>query len=406
MIAALLLLLCAALASPPMVDAMSPDGRIADTLSCALTGSDDCEGEWVAVGPYTHTSMRAVCAATCDAFLQFSIDAGATVIGGGDGVKVASDAIVPFHALEAYGTHVRLVIRDTSGGANQADGVLWLRSGGPGPQTRSDATLSRYSNATAMVPVADFDSMVSRGRLEGFSTVHKFGRNPDCGATAEFVDTLSTTASSFITAASAIRIRSGGSADDDSTGTGAQAVFCEGVDGSFDAVSTTLTTAGASASSASSETFLRINRCYVTAAGTYTAAANGGSNAGDIIIETTGGTALAQIDTGRGQTSKASYTVPNGFTAYILTLNICSEAAKGADLWLYQRRNSDDVTGPTYTAPRLIQQFPGVGQCVHVTHRTLESYPAKTDLWFTCLTVAGANADVVAEMELLLEADD
>lgn len=110
----------------------------------------------------------------------------------------------------------------------------------------------------------------------------------------------------FPSSAVAVRVAAGGNAADAAAGTGARTIRVYGLDANWAPINEDITLAGASASSATSATFLRVFRAYVLTAG------SGEWNAGDIDIEQVGGDVLAVIPAGYGQTQQAVYTVPAG----------------------------------------------------------------------------------------------
>lgn len=380
-----------------------PSGRIstANSTATTLTGSSSYTGQWEKAYEYGSIRVRVVSAGTVDVFMQFSENCSTT----DSNVKASSDSTNMFHTLAPFAECYRLVVTDTSGGSNaiRAESYL-MATTAPLPATRIDGALDRYSNAIAVRPISDFDFDTSRGKIGGFSTIHKFGRNNDCSTSAEFVNGLSsTTYAGWLTAATTIRVKAGGNAADTAAGAGAREVTCEGLDENWNEVSDTMTTAGAAESSATTATFVRVNRCYVSSAGTYHGAANLGANTGAITIEASGGSAdLALIRAGRGQTAAGHYTCPASKTCYIRGTVVCSEGSKGADFYLYQLQNADDASAPV-SSPRLVQQWPGVNACATTDHKTWEAYPEKTDLWFTCIATTGNNIDVTVEMEVLIE---
>jgi len=111
------------------------------------------------------------------------------------------------------------------------------------------------------------------------------------------------------------------SAADDLTGTGAQKVTVEGLDANWKFQSVEVDMDGTSAV-ATTETWRRIYRAYVTQAG------SGEVNAGNITIST-GGTTRAQISADQGQTLMAVYTVPDNLTGYVTGWSIGSGATSG-----------------------------------------------------------------------------
>lgn len=224
---------------------------------------------------------------------------------------------------------------------------------------------------------------MARGGIAGTSVISKFGHNPEVGATAEGIWHTGG-AFNFLSAASAVRIKAGGNAADTSDGAGARSVTVLGLDENWEDASETITTAGASASSATTTTSVRVFRAYVSGTGTY-----GGANTDTIVIETTGGTTLASIEAGKGQTEIACYTVPAGKTGYLVRAAFHIESTKGAQLELIRREGADVVSAP-YSSPRLVFQTDNTTLDVERTFDAPVVLPAKTDVWCQA-TRAGAN---------------
>lgn len=164
---------------------------------------------------------------------------------------------------------------------------------------------------------------VSAGRVTGYSTVTKFGRATSITNGSD-VDIAPFTPT-YLTTASTIRIKAGGNAADTAAGTGAQAVVVVGLDANYNEITDTLVTAGASASSATTNTYLRVTRAYVTTVG------SGETNAAAITIEAvTGGSTQAIIPASGGQTQQIMYTVPAGKRAYVKGIRLSLIDSPGA----------------------------------------------------------------------------
>ena len=172
-----------------------------------------------------------------------------------------------------------------------------------------------------------FELQVSRGQIQGHSTVIVFGYNPD-------VDTSEETIwpdGGLIphpTVASVLKISSS-SADDASAGTGARTVFIEGVDGNFNVVSETVILNGQTAVN-TTNSYLYVNSFYVATVG------SGGANAGNINAGTgtvTSGVPAVLYDIiaiGYNQRTTGHYCVPAGFTGYMTTGSISAGQATGS----------------------------------------------------------------------------
>lgn len=215
---------------------------------------------------------------------------------------------------------------------------------------------------------------VVRGLKTGVSVIKKFGRNSAVGTSYVPITNGGIYRTPQSGAATALRIASGGDAQDDASGTGARSITLEGLDQSWNSVTEAVTTAGASASSATTATFTRLFRAYLTpstGSGTY-ADASTGSHAAAITIEAdaTGGPTWASIDVTdfpKSQSEIGVYSVPTGYTAYVFLDDITIETnGKTCDLQFFWRANADETSAP-YSAMRVQAEFIGLT-------------PGKTDL--------------------------
>lgn len=168
--------------------------------------------------------------------------------------------------------------------------------------------LNSYGSA-ANIPIA-------AGQLAGYSSIEKFGRNPNVATTIETVWEHGGIYQ-YLTTASQIFVYSA-SPDDGVGQIGAIKVTVQGLDENCNIISEELTVNGAG----STLTFFRVYRAFITDAG------SAGYNKGHVIISTQSsgaGIVLADIGgdgtganfVGYGQTMLALYTVPAGKTAYV-----------------------------------------------------------------------------------------
>jgi len=231
--------------------------------------------------------------------------------------------------------------------------------------------------------------------------VHKFGDNDDVGSTAEDVWSVGGVYPGWLLAASAVRIKAGGSGDDAAAGTGCQKVLVSGLDENWDEASEELTTAGASASSPSTTTFIRVNRVYCTDVGAYT-----GNNAADINIETTGGVQVAAIEIGFGQSQMSMYTCPNQRTCYMTEVSIQVETTNTAEVDIWRRENADDATTP-FTSKRLVHRANDLNGIEVEPLRSYVMFPAKTDIWASAAKkTGGGNSEVAVNYDLIVVHDE
>lgn len=181
---------------------------------------------------------------------------------------------------------------------------------------------------------------VADGLVSGYSLVHKFG-----ASTAVSTSYVPLTALATIwqpTAATTVRIKAGGNANDTAAGTGARSVTVEGLDSSFARATETIATNGASASSSTSTSFIRIDKAYVETAGAYK-----GVNAGTITIEiTAGGTDVISIPSGESHSTFGFYAIPINYKAWLLTFSVTSDTTKITDVRVRTLGNTNDTTVP------------------------------------------------------------
>lgn len=247
----------------------------------------------------------------------------------------------------------------------------------------------------------DFLIEVQKGNIAGHSIVHKFGRNATVpNGTFEGVNQLSTTFN-FLTAATTVRVKAGGNAADTFNGAGARGVTVEGLDDTGAFAIETIVTAGASASSATSTSFWRVFRVYVSSCGTY-----GASNTAQIIIENSGGgTDLISIATGEGQSKYGAYAIPLGKTGYLLDVLVEADAAKAADFRVCTRADLTDASSAPFAGVRVMLYFDGVlGQATIDPHSPIFSLPALSDIWVDA-EGGGAGTEVSCDFEILLVDD-
>ena len=203
---------------------------------------------------------------------------------------------------------------------------------------------------------SDFYSLVSKGKVPGHSIVHKFGQNNAIGTSFTAIVRSGVYNTPQSTSATTLRIKAGGNANDTAAGTGAQELTLIGIDETGAEVSETLATAGASASSATTTTFMRLYRGYVSGSGTY-ATASAGSHSASITIENgAGGTDWAIIDATdfpKSQTEIGAYTIPVGYTGYFLGGFGFSDSTKTTELIFFKREGIME-TSPPYQAMRTV----------------------------------------------------
>ncbi len=239
----------------------------------------------------------------------------------------------------------------------------------------------------------------SRGVYGGLLAVSKFGRNGDIDlAAAEDVWTVGGERA-WLSAASALEAVSS-SATDTAAGDDARVIMVEGLDENFAYATEAITLNGASASSATSTTFIRVNRVYVTQVGTY-----GGTNAGTITVRLeSAGATQAQIAAGNGQTEQTHYSVAADKTAYMIRHYVNTDSSKSISPTLWQRPGIDSVSAPFVHAKRKLWGATGVAGSSEHIYASYPSVAGPADIWWGC-AVSANNTEVEAGYDLYVVDD-
>jgi hypothetical protein len=186
---------------------------------------------------------------------------------------------------------------------------------------------SNDSDALIVRPT-DRELEISRGLVTGHISVNKFGRNPDIDIGTE---DIWGTGGTWVapTSATTVAVVSS-SASDTSAGTGARTLTIEGLDGSYNQISETLTLNGTTPVNTANSYFI-VHRILVATVG------SGGINAGTITTAWTGGGTPTgpSITIGKGQTQFCIYQVPSGYTGYVRTFGGGVQGGTLLDLELF-----------------------------------------------------------------------
>lgn len=248
---------------------------------------------------------------------------------------------------------------------------------------------------------------IARGLVTGISTVKKFGRNSAVAGTFVPITLGGVYQTPQSGSATTLRIKAGGDANDTAAGSGAREITLIGLDENFEAVTEVLATAGASASSATTTTFTRLFRAYVSASGTY-ATATAGSHVASIVIENgAGGTDWATIDATnfpKGQTEIGAYTVPANTTGHVKLRNLSVDSGKTIDLVFFSRTGCDQTAAP-YDGMRAQSVVSGVTGGSIETFGDVQipfgPYTGPTDIGFMG-RIASGTASISVEFEIFI----
>ena len=146
---------------------------------------------------------------------------------------------------------------------------------------------------------------VSRGLVDGHKRLFKFGFNGEINNSTEDIWDVGGVYT-YQSSALAMTVTSDAGATDN----GVQ-VTVQGLDASYNEVSETVTLAG-SGTATTTQTYLRVFRAFVL----------GSQEPTNNINITNGGTTYARISTGENQSLMTLWTVPAGYTAYLLQTDV------------------------------------------------------------------------------------
>lgn len=371
-----------------------------NSITETIAGSATYTGEWEQCERYGSISVLSDSTGTAQLWADFSIDAVTT----DRSIQLSRDDVMSqgIHGLIPVALWFRVRIIDTSGSSNtiRLQTLFHWNARIAQPTSRIGQTVNQFSDVLNVRVLNDFDWDASRGKLSGVTDEHKFGRNPAVGTSEEDIWATGGAYTGWLTSASAVRVRAGGDVADDTAGAGAQTITVQGLDENWSAASESITLAGASASSATTTTFIRVFHAYVTRVGTYH-----GSNTAEITIETTGGAAVCSIAAGEGQSQSSIYTVPAGYTAYVRKVFVFVDGNKNATVKLWRYDSANDVSAPYDggAGKRVWHEFPGVSGMLEFEHMTWEQFPEYTDLWASAITTNGSTSGVTVEYEVILE---
>lgn len=226
------------------------------------------------------------------------------------------------------------------------------------------------------IPTADYFMLVSRGNVTGQLAVLINGHNTAIGTTQEDIWEEGGTRS-WLTAAETMNIASSSASDDGSpAGVGARTVFIEGLDGSWNVQSETVTMNGVT-NVLTANSYLRINTMVV--------ATSGSSETNVGIIRATASTAAtvqSNMDVGHSISLDGNYSVPLGKTLFIVgsefNLIKLSGSSPTVEMQAYVRKN--DVSNQPWVQAFSKEMDTGTVNHINVTPRVYLPMVAQSDL--------------------------
>lgn len=242
-----------------------------------------------------------------------------------------------------------------------------------------------------------FELQVARGQVAFHKSVFKFGFNPDIDNSLETVWAQGGLYS-YLSSATTLYISSSSTADD-AAGTGARTATVSGLDANYDEVSVTVDLDGQNGVQlGSASNWIRVFRVTVDTAG------SGGQNAGVIYVgdEASPSSGVpsnkyATVAVGDNQTLMALWTVPTGYTAYLLQTDVTAATTqnnKYAIVHFVARENG----GVFQVKDKFVKSESSHHQQYHIPLK----FEEKTDLEFRVIgDSASADIAVSAAMDII-----
>ena len=221
---------------------------------------------------------------------------------------------------------------------------------------------------------------VSRGLVTGHKRIFKFGHNPQIQNIEETIWDAGGIYS-YPSSAVAMTVTSGAGATDNGV-----EITVSGLDASWNEQSETVTLAS-TGTATTTNTFLRVNRAFVS----------GGTAPTSNVTISNGGTTYAQITNGENQTLMSIWTVPAGYTAYLLALDATAftEQNNKVATLRYLTREENGVF-------RVKNKFDLFQAASHQNYITPEPILEKTDIEFRAVaTSSNADLRVAASMDII-----
>ena len=245
--------------------------------------------------------------------------------------------------------------------------------------------------SSGLVNGIPFYLAVQQGKVPGYSMINKFGYNPSIGSGA--FETIWETGNDYPWQSSAVTVDVvSDDTNDDVAGTGARTLRIQGLDGSYNLAEETVDMDGTTTVTTTQQ-FLRVFRMSVETAGT------SGNNEGTITVTYTGGSDVAAtISPGNGQTLMTLYTIPAGYTGYLLSIDVSSGKDQEMDFKFIQRDNS--IANAAFQT----KQFLNVrGGQTTVIFNAINVIPQKSDIYVS--GKASSTSSSSASFDLLLVQD-
>jgi len=253
-------------------------------------------------------------------------------------------------------------------------------------------TQAAIDSQTGNQHVTDFNLEVAKGNINGHSSIHKFGENPNVGTSP--AEDIWDQGGAYTFSSSAI-IDTVSSSNNGDT----QDIIVEGLDINWNEVSVPVTLTG-QAKVVMGTSLIRVNRAYlddnVTISGNVYIYEDTAISTGTPVDATK---IRARIRDGFNQTLMAIYSVPAGKTAYMLCHHFGISKGKTASADFTLRAA---LFGQKFRA-RDVMSVNSTGSSTYThTHLAIAKFPEKTDIKIRCERASTNTVSVAAGFDMTL----
>jgi len=225
---------------------------------------------------------------------------------------------------------------------------------------------------------ADWSMQVARGLVTGASQVNIFAFSDSVKTTLYTLWELTGTTQYAFPASAVTMTFASTSASDNTRAT----ILISGLNSTWDAITETVTLNGTSNVTTTNQ-FLRINSMIMTSTGTGQT-----TNVGTITAKN-GGITYAQMNAGVGRSQAAVYSVPNGYTMYITSINAFNGDAAPGNAINYQVKTTNNAQTNPVTLTVLQTAW---DQKYQVVRNNPFPYTQKTDIQWQYSTASGTHS--------------
>jgi hypothetical protein len=380
-------------ANSTSIEALSIEDGVIDTLNASRTPlgiSGIYTGDFVEVTPFSTYSV--FLKSDTDGILKIQFSADGIVADKTKVINIEPSTGVGNHILTVISRYMRIVFENGTVAQTAFTLQCILHKLRNSTLTRTtDRPLGPNADVEAIRIVNDIKTDVALNRISDQSVNNFFGTNPNIGTIEEDIWGMGGLYN-WLATATTLEIDSN-DLNDDATGLGAQLVVIRGLDANFDEQDEVVSLVGNGTSLATTNTFLRVNRCVVIQAGTLRGSnfnnldirASGG---GVIVAEIRGVGATGQFNYGFGISQLGLYTIPRGKNFIVQSFLVNVSGGKAVTI------NVFGISNPTTlgSAKNLLFTLDQLEGGFNSGKDVFDLVPEMTDIWVSGFTSTSTSA--------------